>query len=355
MLLDKQIKERVSLWTKLANSNKPIVIYGMGDGAEKIINAANTYGIKIAEVFASDEFVRGHYFKDFKVKKLSEIEEQYDDFIILLAFAANSQAMIDTIFQLSKKYTLYAPDLPVTGSEAFTFEYYLENKDNFQKAYELMADDDSKKVFSNIINFKISGDINYLAEHSIPENDLMELVNLTDKEHYLDLGAYDGDTIRQLIEIFKGYSSIVALEPDKKNFKKLTKFVDKESLSNITIINKASYSENTLLPFSSEGSRNSAMKTSASSDIEAIACDSIEECKNTTYIKMDVEGAEYETILGCKGLIATNKPKLNVSVYHKNDDLFKIPLLINELNPSYKFYLRKHRYLPAWEIILYCI
>ena len=76
------LKENISLWNYLQTATKPIVIYGMGDGAIKIMNACESYGIKISAMFASDEYVRGHSFMGFVVHKLSEIEQMYDDFII---------------------------------------------------------------------------------------------------------------------------------------------------------------------------------------------------------------------------------------------------------------------------------
>ncbi|MDE6751522.1 MAG: FkbM family methyltransferase, partial [Eubacterium sp.] len=72
------------VWNYLADSGKPIVIYGMGNGAEKIISVLKEYGAEIDDIFASDEFVRGHSFLGHKVLKYSEVCEKYDDFNIVL-------------------------------------------------------------------------------------------------------------------------------------------------------------------------------------------------------------------------------------------------------------------------------
>ena len=73
------------------------------------------------------------------------------------------------------------------------------------------------------------------------------------------------------------------------------------------------------------------------------------------YIKYDVEGAERNALLGSRETIKNSAPDLLVSVYHRNEDLFDLPLLVQELNSGYKLYLRKFKYVPAWDLNLYAI
>ena len=95
------ITEKQSSWEKLQAETRPIFIYGMGDGAEKIMRVFREKSIPLAGIFASDEFVRGHSFAGYKVRKLSEIEAQVDDFVIVLAFAAGYQSLVDKIVELN--------------------------------------------------------------------------------------------------------------------------------------------------------------------------------------------------------------------------------------------------------------
>ena len=69
----------VSLWDHLAETSKPIIIYGMGDGAQKILDVCSLKNVKISGFMASDDFVRGHSFAGFEVKTLSDIERQFGD------------------------------------------------------------------------------------------------------------------------------------------------------------------------------------------------------------------------------------------------------------------------------------
>ena len=91
-----RIKEE-NVWDFLKKDGKPVMIYGMGNGAEKIISTLNTYQITVSEIFASDEFVRGHSFLGYKVLKYSEVCEKYDDFNVVLAFATHLENVIENI------------------------------------------------------------------------------------------------------------------------------------------------------------------------------------------------------------------------------------------------------------------
>lgn len=91
-----RIKEE-NVWDFLKKDGKPVMIYGMGNGAEKIISTLNTYQITVSEIFASDEFVRGHSFLGYKVLKYSEVCEKYDDFNVVLAFATHLKTLSKTL------------------------------------------------------------------------------------------------------------------------------------------------------------------------------------------------------------------------------------------------------------------
>jgi len=85
----------LDMWDELARETRPIMVYGMGNGADKLFCRLDRYGVIVREVFASDGFVRGHSFRGYKVKSFSEIKEQYDDFVILLSFGTNREEVLD--------------------------------------------------------------------------------------------------------------------------------------------------------------------------------------------------------------------------------------------------------------------
>ena len=73
------------------------------------------------------------------------------------------------------------------------------------------------------------------------------------------------------------------------------------------------------------------------------------------YIKYDVEGSEKEALVGSSNTIKAHSPKLLVSLYHRSEDMFALPLLVKKLNPDYSLYLRRFAYIPAWDLNLYAI
>ena len=74
--------------------------------------------------------------------------------------------------------------------------------------------------------------------------------------------------------------------------------------------------------------------------------------EKVTYVKMDIEGAELDALHGMEKMIKSDKPKLAISIYHKPEDLWEIPLYIYKLVPEYKFILRHHHH-RIHETILY--
>ena len=343
-----------SSWDFLKKTDLPIFIYGMGDGALKILKQFGQRGIACGGFFASDEFVRGHYFEGHLVHKLSEIENNVGEFIIVLAFAAGYKSLIDKIIDISSKHILLAPDVPVFGHNIFTKQFLEENFDKLQKVYEMLEDEKSKQVFKSTIEYKITGKIDYLVKNFTDIGEAYEnILKLSEKETYMDLGAYRGDTIEEFINnTNSSYEKIIALEPDRHNFKKLQQAV--LSLDNTKIYNCAAWECDDTLTFSDNAGRQAALSKKGKA-VNARSVDSILAGEKVTYIKYDVEGAEKQALLGSKKTIKKFCPKLIIAIYHRSEDLFELPLLIKKLNPSYKLYLRHSPYIPAWEINLFAI
>ena len=123
------------LWKYLQTAEKPIVLYGMGNGADKIIDVLNIYGIKFSGVFASDGFVREKYFHSHKISSYAELKDKYKDMIVLLCFGSSRPEVIENVLKIASEQELYAPEVPVIGSGLFTEKYLKQNSDDFRFVY----------------------------------------------------------------------------------------------------------------------------------------------------------------------------------------------------------------------------
>ena len=348
------------LWAHLKKVKKPILIYGMGNGADKIIGYFEKFGIEYKDVFASDGFVRGHLYRGKRVISYSEACQTYgNDIIIVLSFGSRIPDVMNIMYKLDKTHEFYAPDVPVCQGELFTEEFFDNHSSELLNAREMMADEKSKIIFDNIIRYKLTGKLSYLkATEDSEDNVNNELLKCEKYQIYADLGAYNGDTVRSYLEYCPNLTEIYAFEPDFRNFKKLSLYAESESRAKIYSFNYASWNKDETVEFISSGNRNSSKDgtnshKSKTIPIEARRLDSI--IDKVDFIKYDVEGAEYEAIMGCKKLITTSAPDLLVSLYHRNEDLYTLPLLLKKLHPEYKLYIRRFPYIPAWDLNLYAI
>ena len=347
------------MWDKIAADPRPKMVYGMGNGADKLFERLSLYGVQVSEVFASDGFVRGHSYKGYLVKTLSEIAEQYDDFIILLSFASNRREVIDMIKSIDARYDLYIPDMPVAGDAYFDKHFYNENYEKILLAYNTLTDEDSKNAFAALINYKLFARAEYLFGAFGNVSDIYALLPRK-IESSVDAGAYNGDTVREIMEFRPEIEKIYAFEPDRRNYKKLSKFIAENNLeSKVEAINAAVYSEDKECEFSGSGNRNSSVGSTVSYEhktetVKLLKIDSVVKDK-VDYIKYDVEGAEMQALIGSYETIEKFHPSLLISLYHRSEDIFSLVLYMAQTHKDYKYYLRRTECFPAWEIALIAI
>ncbi len=347
------------LWTYLARQEKPIVMYGMGDGADKVLRVALERGIEVRDFFASDAFVRGQSFHGKTVMTYSQICGRYGcgNFIVLLSFATRLPDVIENIKRIASENELYAPDVPVAGSNLFDMSFYNKYKNDMDTVYEMLADDVSKSAYRDIISYKLTGNINYLLNCEHPREEIFtSLLHACNYRIFADLGAYTGDTIKELLGYSPSLQYSIAFEPDKKTFRKLEKYAQAETRCQIAPLNYAAWSEKKTLAFDCSGNKNSNVSQGQNTiEIEAESLDNILLGRPADYIKYDVEGSETEALLGSAKTIRQYTPDLCVSLYHRSEDIFLLPMLVGSLNPRYNYYIRRGRYIPAWDINLLAV
>lgn len=342
----------IDLWEYLKTADKPIVLYGMGNGADKIISVLESYGIKYSGVFATDGFVRDKYFHGMKLTSYGKLKEKYRNMIVLVCFGSARPEVIENIKRIAAEQELYAPDVPVYGGGLFTKEYAKNHRAELEYVYSRLADEKSRETFKNVIEYKITGKPEYLFVcEADTDEPYKSFLRLSGNERFFDLGAYNGDTVSDFVGRTGSYGSITAVEPDPKNFKKLTQFA--EELQDIRLINACISDKSGEKSFSVHGGRNST--AGIGELIRSVTVDSLSEAAPPSYIKMDIEGSEREAIKGAENTIKVYKPKMLISCYHRTEDLFKLPIEVDKIRNDYKLYLRHFPSVPAWEMNYYFI
>lgn len=341
------------LWNYLKTASKPIVLYGMGNGADKIISVLEKYDIKISGVFASDGFVRKKTFHGFEVTDYKTAKQNFGDMIVLVCFGTSLPDVIANIKRISSEQELYAPDVAVYGDTLFNLEFAQENAERLKHIYSLLADDTSKKVFENAVWYKLTGDIKYLFECETPPEEVYQnLLKLGSGETYFDLGAYRGDTVAEFLSFVSGYKKIVAVEPDFKTYNKLCTAT--ENLKDILNINACISDVLGDTTFNMNGSRGSSIGY-GKKVIKSVTVDALSEKFTPTYLKMDIEGAELSALKGAKNTVTQFKPKMQIATYHRSEDLFVLPETVLDFRRDYKIYLRHFPSLPCWDMSYYFI
>lgn len=347
------------MWDRIAADPRPIAVYGMGNGADKLFDRLEKYGVSVSDVFASDGFVRGHSYRGYKVRSLSDVIAERTEVLILVSFASHRPEVVEMISALNDKYSVLIPDMPVAGQEYFDKDFYNSNYETICAVYSMLADEDSKNAYAAIINYKLYGKFEYLEGCFSEVSEIYDLLP-ADISVSVDAGAYNGDTVRELFSYRPQVKRTYAIEPDTRNFKKLSGFVEKENLGRSVIpINAAVWNFDGSGGFSGSGNRNSSVSSTVSYESRAentalVRIDTVVK-ESVDYIKYDVEGAEEEAIFGSDALITTSKPGLLISAYHRSRDIFYLPELVKRLYPFYSLYIRRTMCFPAWEIALIAI
>ena len=349
------ITKKPTVWERLRAETRPIVLYGMGDGADKILRVFAEKGIRAAGVFASDEFVRGHDFAGFRVKKLSELTAELgEDLMVVLSFASQRPEVLQKFYELDARFDLVAPDVPVAGEELFDREFLTAHAEEFARAYDLMADKTARRCFEGVVNFKLTGELHYLRACETGKDEAFRsILKPGEAEHFADLGAYNGDTIRELLSYTGGrYASITAFEPDGRTFRKLRAYADEHLTGDVTLVQAGAWIQDGAMAFAAKAGRNSALaKKGVETPVRSL--DSVLDGRPCTMLKLDIEGAEHKALLGAAQTLRRCAPRLNLACYHRSEDLFDLPLLVHALCPGHRLYLRHHPYVPAWDVNLY--
>lgn len=238
-------------------------------------------------------------------------------------------------------------------------EFILKHIDEFECVYQHLADEKSRQVFLNVLNYKLTYKTEYISAIA-DESQYFDtgLVKLPKESVFIDAGSYTGDTLEAFVKFTGGvYGKIICLEPVKSNIEMIKKTVNENGYHDVDIFEVGASDEAKTLYFDSKNGMSA--RPAESGDVK-VECDSIDHiCEKNAYeridfIKMDIEGSEYDALLGAEKVIKKFHPLLAICVYHKEDDFYTIPNLIKKIYSGYKIYFRQYE-LSDEETVCYAI
>lgn len=182
-----------------------------------------------------------------------------------------------------------------------------------------------------------------------------------ENEVFVDCGCFDGSTCYKFAGWcgHKGYEHIYSFEADPVNYEKSRKLLEPLGKCDLypygtSDVKKKVYFAADAFETSCIISEEEAKKRNFEGveQIETIALDDVLEGKRITFIKMDIEGAEYEALMGARRLIEENRPRMAISVYHKFEDFITLADLVLSMHSDYKISFR-HYGFDELETIMY--
>nr|WP_321265421.1 FkbM family methyltransferase [uncultured Sulfurimonas sp.] len=292
-------------------------------------------------------------------KSVLSIDEVTKDSIILCASMGSPLEVKNTLdakgytnfnylsFYRYSKLDLVAPPFILDFEEDFK-----NHRDEYAYLYDLLEDAESKKIFTKVLNFKISFDLEFMQGFTNNHDGQYfdkEIIPKIKNMIFLDGGAYVGDTLPNIIKNFPDYKKIYAIEPNELHLSIAKR--DFSNVRDIEFINCGLGAKEELNSIGIDENQNNC-----DHHYQATNINTIDNIVNTRvdFIKLDIEGAEQDAIDGAEETIKRYKPILAICIYHKAEDWYKIPQKILNIENDYKVYLR-HYMEGVFESVLYFI
>jgi len=298
----------------MTDRTRQILLFGAGQFGTLTLDRLRHAGVEPCCFSDNNQDRWGTTIAGVEVIPPQEAVARYSDSATFIVTIFNGSNVRQQLRQMGCKYVLpatslfwrypreFMPDLGIDSPELLT-----EHEEQIRHCFDLFADESSRKEFCDQIQWRYWFEPEFLALSENPKETYFPegLVKPISEEVFVDCGAFDGDCIRSILERRRNFEHIYALEPDPKNRRRLQNFLSQKDLmlrDKVTVLPYALADHDGTVFMSGSGDVTSRM-TSAESD-EAVECkrlDSLEWSYKPTYIKMDIEGAEPDALVGEQG------------------------------------------------------
>lgn len=342
--------------------DKKICIFPMGIAGKSLIDKLESISIK-ADYFCDNNPDKvGSEYKGLRCISKDELRSVNNETIIIvesLYYRSIKEQLVEEGYKNIER--IYFEK--ITGEEFIknNREEYIQKSEKVKK---ILEDEKSKRIYEHIIDAYEKDMLEDDYFYEIYEGDQYfekEIVQLTDKDVFVDLGAYIGDSAEEFIKNVHGrYEKMHLFELDPTIYRRLMMNIpmlyDKTEKGLIQCYPYGA-SDVTSEVVMSEGDSSSKIisgkdKTGVIGKVRRL--DDVLKDERVTFIKADIEGAELSALQGAKEIICSQKPVLAICIYHSVSDTINIPLWIKQTVPEYRIYIRHHTDLML-ETVCYAI
>lgn len=232
--------------------------------------------------------------------------------------------------------------------------YYTPFTNAIASLKNLLADEKSRHLLDAVVEFRCTGDYSKLPLPSLDDQyKPTDLPQWNNPLRFIDCGAFDGDTLDHLQKAGYRFEAISAFEPDQENYRALVTRIRAQFPSTPATCFPCGVSATSdMLRFDANEGMSSALNSQGSTCIQCVAIDEALIGFLPNLIKMDIEGAEPDALLGAKKTIETSRPGLAISLYHHPAHLWQIPLLVASWQLDYTFFIRAHGH-NTFDLVMY--
>ncbi|MDR3352197.1 MAG: FkbM family methyltransferase [Zoogloeaceae bacterium] len=344
----------------------PVLIYGAGDTGRKAAIELKSRGAEIAG-FLDAKAQPGQSLDGLPIFTLPDWLARHDPVDYEVFIAISNEIFRPQIPELRRQitecgfarstyhfWTLVQAHLPNRSPNLLQnarqcYENFLPELGRLD---EILADEKSQQCLMEYVRANCQEE----STRSYSSNDQYHPADLPALPHrlrFIDGGAFTGDTLVDLFQNGYRFDAAAAFEPDPENFSRLVR--NTTSCENIIRFPCALGDETRELRFNATATPGShILRGGGDTHTVCVQCVSLDDVLPTfapNFIKMDIEGAEPEALMGAKNMIVRHRPYLAICLYHHVDHLWRIPLMIHEWNLNYRFYIRQHD--PIFDLVLY--
>jgi FkbM family methyltransferase len=363
-------RERNALDRLLEESGRKVVLFGAGGLGKHTLACLRTIGIEPLAISDNDSRLWGTQLDGIEVVAPQAGAGRFGaDAWFIVTIWNPFHWYSETRVQLaSLGCTRIMPPSPVYWRFADTFlPFYCQDlphmvyqhADAVLEAGSIWTDECSRREYLQQISWRASGSWTFRRPPNADSYFLSDVFELIDDEVFIDCGAFDGDTLRAYLSRRRdAFKYFVAIEPDRLTFAKLSAYVGglpPALRDKISVVNCAVGAERAMIRFQDSGELGSKSSYDGTSQIISLPISELAGAwRPFTYVKMDIEGAEFDALVGARPVIERDRPVLAVCVYHTQHDIWRLPLLMKSMVPDYKMYLRCHEG-DGWQTVAYAV